>query len=137
MPSLEIQENLDACLALLSDADDRDWSRQRSYGEDAVTAVAYALRTRLSGESQDAAWAARLVYEALDNFLHNRPGLYVGGEAAVAKELSHPLIQGEFGRQRRDLDDLAKLEAQSEWRQSLSALQTRAKADAYYLLQLH
>jgi hypothetical protein len=132
----EIQENLDACLALLRGEDEGEWSRQRSQGEDGITAVAYALRTRLSGESQEAAWAARCVYEALDQFVINEEGIDISKSGAEERIIANPLIQGEFARQRQDLDDLMKLAVQPRWRDSLVTLRKRAAADAYHVLQL-
>lgn len=43
-----------------------DWRQKQACAEDAAAAVAYALRCRISGEAQDAAWAARRCYELAD-----------------------------------------------------------------------
>ena len=134
MSAQEIQENLDACLALLGPEDEGEWSDLRAYGEDAVTAVAYALYTRLSGKSQEAVLAARHVYEALDYFVNNDEGVDAT-QSTDEDILAHPLIQGELARQWQDFDDLVKLAAQPEWRDALIALRARAAADAYYVLQ--
>lgn len=74
--------------------------------EDAVSSVAYALRSAVSGKSQEAAWAARRAYEALDQYVIDQEDIDVnlpGQEAAI---LANPLIQLELQRQERDLDDL-------------------------------
>jgi hypothetical protein len=132
----ELQQNLDASIALLRDEEQGEWSRQRSYAEDAVSAVVYALGTRLNGESQEAAWAARHVYEALDQFVIHEEGIDISKPGAEERIISHPIIQGEFARQRQDLDDLVKLAGRPEWRDALVALRIRAAADAYNVLQL-
>lgn len=47
-----------------SDAD--GWVREAGYGQNAAAAVAYAIRTWLADSPQEAAWAARQVYEVGD-----------------------------------------------------------------------
>ncbi|WP_136518153.1 DUF416 family protein [Cellulomonas telluris] len=46
--------------------DEGDWVFEMGYGQNAVAAVAYAVRTWLSDDPQEAVWAARQVYEAAD-----------------------------------------------------------------------
>jgi uncharacterized protein YjaG (DUF416 family) len=55
----------DAELLVPSD-DDEDWTEASPIAQNAAAAVAYALRTQLSGDSQDGVWAARQLYEAAD-----------------------------------------------------------------------
>lgn len=129
-----VQENLDACLALLGPEDEGEWSDLRACGEDALAAVAYALYTRLNGKSEDAISAARRVYNALDYFVNNEEGLDFS-KSAEEDILAHPLIQRELARQWQDLDDLVKLAAQPNWHGALIALRARAVADAYHVLQ--
>jgi uncharacterized protein YjaG (DUF416 family) len=129
-----VQENRDACLALLGPEDEGEWSDLRAYGEGALAAVAYALYTRLSGKSEEAVLSARCVYEALDYFVNNEDGIDAS-QLAEEDILAHPLIQQELARQWRDLDDLVKLAAQPKWHDALIALRTRAAADAYSVLQ--
>jgi hypothetical protein len=136
MSSEEIQENMDTCLALLGPEDEGEWSRQRAYGEDAVAAVFYALDARLNGRSQEAALPARRAYEALDHFVINEEGIDISKSDAEERIIANPLIQGEFARQRQDLDDLMKLAVQPRWHDALIALRARAVADAYNVLQL-
>lgn len=68
--------------------------------------VAYALRARLSGDAQEVAWSARVAYEALDHFVINRENVDTNIPGEEQRVLSHPLVQAEFARQRRDLDEL-------------------------------
>ena len=46
--------------------DEEDWKLETGYGQSAFAAAAYAVRTWLSDEAQEAAWAARQVYELAD-----------------------------------------------------------------------
>jgi hypothetical protein len=57
--------------------------------QNAAAAVAYALRTWSSGESQNGAWAARQLYEAADYLLQlGKPGNdYVEGGEPVSLAL--------------------------------------------------
>ena len=51
---------------LVPDEDDESWVDEFAYGQNGAAAVAYALRTALTSDPQEAAWAARQVYEAAD-----------------------------------------------------------------------
>lgn len=78
------------------------------FAEDAVTSVAYALRALASGEPQEAAWAARHVYEAVDCFATSQ---ICGDSTSFEKDrkiLEHPAVQLELSRQQRDLSMLAQ-----------------------------
>jgi hypothetical protein len=47
-------------------SDDDDWILETGYGQSAAAAAAYAIRTWLTDDPQEAAWAARQVYEVAD-----------------------------------------------------------------------
>ena len=47
-------------------ADDGEWIVEMGYGQNAAAAVAYAVRTWLTDDPREAAWAARQAYEAAD-----------------------------------------------------------------------
>ena len=85
---------------------DSDRSELTAYAEDGMSSVAYCLRFMQSGDAQEAAWAARRVYEALDQCVLYRGDIQVyepGGEARIIED---PLIQVELSRQARDLAEL-------------------------------
>ena len=46
--------------------EDDDWVLESGYAQSAAAAVAYALRTRITDNPQEAAWAARQIYDAAD-----------------------------------------------------------------------
>jgi uncharacterized protein YjaG (DUF416 family) len=128
MAEEDLLSNLDVCMGLIQAEDEGEWSSLRAYAEDAVAAVAYALRVQQNGESQEAAWAARRVYEALDHFVTNEEEIDTSEPGAEERILSHPLIQQELVRQRKDLDDLNKLAHQREWRTEITKLRENVRS---------
>jgi len=97
-------EQIDAGLSLsmaLIPREDEPWVDEQAYADDAASAMAYTLRALKNGEPQEAAWAARRAYEATDHHVTHR--LRIEGELSV---LTHPIVQAELARQRRDLDEL-------------------------------
>ena len=80
----------EAVEALVPHEDDDDWSQWSAFAQNAAAAVAYALRTLLSGDSQNGVWAARQLYEAADFVVRaSTPGPnYAEGGEAVAVALA-------------------------------------------------
>ncbi|HXY57843.1 MAG TPA: DUF416 family protein [Methylocystis sp.] len=130
----EIQSDLDLCMTLIQADDEGQWSSLRAYAEDAVASVAYALRAQQNGESQEAAWAARRAYEAIDHFVINRDKIDTSEVGAEKRIIDHPLVQQELAQQQKDLDDLNALAHQSEWREELTKLRARAAVHSYDFL---
>jgi uncharacterized protein YjaG (DUF416 family) len=128
-----VQAHCDLTLALVPDDDD-PWFGLAFYASDAAAAVAYAFSVRLTGDSQDAAWAARRAYEALDYFVVTHAAIDRNVPGAEARILSDPRIQQELTRQRRDLDELGSLAKQPLRPGIPDALRQRAKAEAYHFL---
>jgi hypothetical protein len=91
--------------------------------------VAYALRCRQNGQSQEAAWAARRAYEALDHFVINREKIDVNKPGAEARVLGHAAVQTELARQRRDLDELLGGDAKAV-QQAAARLRDRAQKES-------
>lgn len=48
------------------DEDEGPWFLEVAYAQNAAACAAYAIRTWLTGDPQDAVWASRQVYEAAD-----------------------------------------------------------------------
>ncbi|MDB0529433.1 YjaG family protein [Ralstonia solanacearum] len=124
---LEQQEKI--CLAAIP-AEEDAWAHGELYSEEAGTAVTLTIRAALSHDVQEAVWAARCVYEALDDFVGKleRVNLAANKEEAI---LAHPLIQGEFVRQQHEL---AQLEAANTADQArvISELRERSKTRALH-----
>jgi uncharacterized protein YjaG (DUF416 family)/GNAT superfamily N-acetyltransferase len=122
LPGADLEAQLHICMTLIPDEDDDKWGQGHQYVDDAASAVAYALCTIQSGgQAQEAAWAARRAYEAVDLFVTERLG--IEDEEAVMR---HPLTQAELTRQRQDLDELT---AGGDSPDVLRTLRARAAAD--------
>lgn len=135
MTARELTIQLDTCMTLIPKEDDTPWYPEQAYAEDAGAAVAYALRTLSTGKSEEAAWAGRRSYEAIDHYLANKAGIdprASGGEEALMR---HPLMQAELSRQRRDLEDLQRA-AQSRDTGVPARLKTRAINDSTGFFQV-
>jgi uncharacterized protein YjaG (DUF416 family) len=99
-------EKIELCLQLMPQEDPSSWVSEHALAEDAIAAVTYAFRCWQTGQSQEAAWAARRVYEALDHFVIDQEQVNTNMIGAEDRVLSHPLIQAELSRQQRDLKEL-------------------------------
>jgi hypothetical protein len=89
--------------------EDDQWVFEAGYGQNAIAAVAYAARTWLTGEAQEAVWAARQVYEAADYGAQQ----YFLGVAAylvdVEEGLRHsPVVRGAVSALVADLEAAAQ-----------------------------
>jgi hypothetical protein len=109
-----------------------DWIEGQAAADRAATALCYALRCRKTGEPQEAAWAARHLYEVLDDFVINREHIDTNQPGRENRVLAHPLIQAELARQRRDLEELFQAD-EANIPGTVVRLQERAKAEAHNL----
>jgi uncharacterized protein YjaG (DUF416 family) len=106
MSKSELEQNLERCMCATYHHEDKQGVAKYEVAEDTVAAVAYALRCRLNGQEQEAAWAARRVYEALDEYVITSDGIDINRPRGELRVLSHPVVQAELIRQRRDMDEL-------------------------------
>lgn len=143
MSTYELQKELSRATALITDEDEDDWVPGWAQADDAAAAVAYAVRCRQGGQAQDAAWAARRAYEALDHLLRHREDIGLGDPSAAAQmpanlgalaevewALAHPIVQAELARQRRDLDELLACPSVRDAPPLIVALHRRAREEA-------
>lgn len=100
---LELQQS--AAEGLVPQEED-SWVDEHAYAENAAAAVAYAIRSWLTGSAQEAAWAARQLYDALDYRVTNRDALDLNTPGVQEVIDADPLIQRELTRQQRDLEVL-------------------------------
>lgn len=107
-PALE--QHIQACDALFLKEDAGSPWLLHSAANDALAAVYYGIRCWRTGEAQEAAWAARRVYEALDRAVIERSGIDVNAGGAERTILEDSLIQAELERQARDLTELRQTE---------------------------
>jgi hypothetical protein len=82
---------------------------EASLVEDALAAAAYGFRCAASGGAMNAVWASRRAYDAVDRYAGLRQNVTAFTEGVEAAILSHPLVQSELRRQRRDVVDLGRM----------------------------
>ena len=120
----ELAAAAEAALTLLPP----DEEREAELAEDAVAALAYALRAMSGDDAQNAVWAAERAYNAVDAFVQAESlasGNTVIDDGAL---LRHPLVQAELQRQHEDLVAATQL---AQGRRSVDTLEElRAKADS-------
>jgi hypothetical protein len=148
----EMQWNIDRSIELIPDEAEGEWAPDPARLEDviaaararakeavaameaqadsAAAALAYAITCRQGGGAQDAARAGGRTYEALDNWVINRDDIDPNKPGAEERVLSDPLIQAEFARQRRDLDELLGVRDEGEAAGVVARIRARAKADS-------
>ena len=129
MTSAEVEEAIAKCMTLVLPLENKPLIAGQTAAEDAGAALCYALRCRKTGDSQEAAWAGRRAYEALDEFVISREKIDTNQPGGEQQALSHPLIQAELGRQRRDLNELIGFGGQNVLG-VVAPLRERAKAEA-------
>jgi hypothetical protein len=114
-------------MGLIPRDEDGPWVEEQPYAENAAASVAFTLRALQTGKSQEAMWAARRAYEAVDHHVSNRLG--IDSDAIVR---AHPIVAAEAARQRRDLDEL--IEAHPD--PIAARLRDRAKTEASALFRV-
>src|SRR5437867_5776161 len=91
----EIQTRIDTCLEMIPKEEEGAWVEPESaLADDAAAAVAYALSCRQNGSAQEAAWAARRAYEALDYFVAHHEKIDWSAGDAKARALAMARILG-------------------------------------------
>lgn len=125
----ELRRAVDRAMELVPSEQDGWDEESQPYAEDAAAAITYVLRARLTGDPQEAAWAARRVYEAADHFALATSGLN-RGEPCEQTILAHPVIQAELTRQARDLGELADLAISGGGESRLSQMRVRSEYEA-------
>lgn len=129
MDTEELQQSIDLSMELIPQEDESPWIADQAWAEDAAAAVVFALSCRQNGASQEAAWAARRAYDALDNFVMTQEDIDPSTPGAEERIISNPLIQAEFMRQQRDLRELAAVDRQDE-ATLVQKIRQRAKAES-------
>jgi hypothetical protein len=133
----DIEAAVDRAMHLLPSEEDGWDEETQPYAEDAAAALAYALRARLTGDPQEAAWACRRVYEAADHFVIATTGLPVGGSEAERVLLAHPVVQAELSRQRRDLNELSGLANSATQDSQIDEMRRRSEQEAQLFFEPH
>jgi len=112
------------------------WENEsQPYAEDAAAAIAYALRTRLSFDPQEAVWAARRVYESAEHFAATSIQSSDGILKDEQRIMEQPFVLNEIARQRRDLDELTLLADSEGNLSSLSMMRKRSEREAEFFFR--
>jgi uncharacterized protein YjaG (DUF416 family) len=127
--STQLQKDVDLCLSLMP-IDQADTDPNRLCAENAIASIAYAIRTQLSGDSQEAVWAAARAYETVDGYVISRLNRTIVDRDIEPQILAHPLIQSELQKQRRDLVEMRDLAKNSkEYRAIIADIRRRAERE--------
>ena len=134
-PKAQLVTILERCMASIP-GDEQDTKKEpAAYAQDAAASVAYTIRARLEDDPQEAAWAARRAYEAVDYFIVSQIDSTTVTPEDKRFVLSHPLVQAELRRQQADLEELQSVSAEkSLWASVTSKLRDRARRDAEFFL---
>lgn len=108
MSQQDVNAQLTAVMDLMPSDDADKWGPEQAAAEDAVAALAYALRCRDTGSADEAVWASRRAYEAVDQYVMQQETVTTNSNQDEEHILAHPLVQQELSRQQRDLDELAQ-----------------------------
>ncbi len=93
----DLRQLQEAAESLVPDEDVGKWSEQSAYAQNAAAAVAYAVRSWITNDPQQAGWAARQVYEAADYAAQqdtddlNAPG---AEDALLARPVVQEAVEG-------------------------------------------
>lgn len=128
----EVGSLLNECERTLPNEEDA-WKAGCPYADDATAAILYCLRYILSGDQQEAIWAAKRAYEVADNFVMTHADYDIDSPDDEIKILHHPVVQNELSRQLRDLCELRGI-GLSAWQRRCNDLRSRAKSDAVIFL---
>jgi uncharacterized protein YjaG (DUF416 family) len=83
--------------------EDEEWTVFHALADDAVSSLAYSIRCLMSKDPQEAAWAVRRSYEAVDQAAIRILGVQPGNAVEENQIVSHQMVQRELGRQSDDL----------------------------------
>lgn len=126
----EFEQRIEELMALIPQEEGFQyrWTQEVTNAQNAGMSALYALRAMLAGEAQEAVWAARVAYEALDNFVINSENIDTNKPGEEQRVIAHPLVQAELARQHRDLDELAA--GKQDPAELIAGLRDRAIAEA-------
>jgi hypothetical protein len=100
---------------MIPSEDDDGWVHEMGYGQSAVAGIAYAVRTWLTDDPQEAVWAARQVYEAADYAAqHALPELDLNAAGAEQQFHESAFVQEALSALGEDLSAVESTE-DSKW----------------------
>jgi uncharacterized protein YjaG (DUF416 family) len=126
---------LTKCEKLLPSEEDA-WEHGCPYSEDAAASIVFCLRLLLYGDSQEAFWTARRLYEVVDHFVVNSLGCDLCGPEDELLVRESPIVQKELDRQFRDLtDSRAAARTSAAFNELCLVLRNRSKIEASVLFE--
>jgi uncharacterized protein YjaG (DUF416 family) len=128
----ELADLIETCMDLIPNSEEGPPAAELPVAEDFGAAVAYSLRCLESEDPQEAAWAARCAYEAMDNVILQRTHIDLNVSGAEERILANQLIQTELGYQEEDLRTLERAIAEAS-RSVVALLKSRAAERAHML----
>lgn len=121
--------------AMGPDVEDDGWTREFGYAQNAAAAAAYAVGTWLNNDTQEAAWAARQVYEIADYaVLESNPDMDLNVPGAEREILGTELVQRALAAIDHDLEVVES--APSTWQALRAAAEAGGVAWTGALLRL-
>lgn len=121
-----VEELEEICMDSIPTEDDA-WRFGEPYAEDTAATVVFAVRAWLNCNHIEAFFAARRVYDVLDNFVVGS----INSSRFDEKEISaHPLIQKELARQLYDLEMLELKTSPLIEQETIKAIRSRAEKDS-------
>jgi uncharacterized protein YjaG (DUF416 family) len=103
VPTAELARQQELAEDLVPEEDD-DWVTESGYAQNAAAAVAYALRTRLTDNPQEAAWAARQAYDTTDYAAQRQLEDVEFDDAGEDALVSQPVVQEALAGLNTDLE---------------------------------
>lgn len=122
-------ENMEKTCVDAIPSEDDSWSFGEPYAEDAGAAVVFTIRAWLFCDPQEAAYAAKRIYEAVDNFVVSS----INSSLFEEQILAHPLIQKELACQQYDLKQLEIKPSSSIEQATIIELRTRIETQRDYV----
>ena len=93
---------LEAVMNAIPEEND-DWTITDALLDDGLSSLAYAIRSMIAGDAQEAVWAARRSYEATDQVVIRMLDVQPGSPAIERTIVEHEVVQRELSRQNQDL----------------------------------
>lgn len=112
--------------SMIPDDDAPGWVPERAYGQNGAAAVAYAVDAWLTDDPQEAAWAARQVFDAAE-YAAREPsqGLEISEPGVEEPSLASPVVQIALATIESDLSEIER-----SGTSDLEALRQRAQGEA-------
>jgi hypothetical protein len=126
----QLRSDHDACMSLIPHPD-AQFVEGEEYLQEALASLIYALSVQLTGDSQDAAWAAESTYNALDGHVVEQYNIDWNRTRDQSLIDSFPPIQAELRRQQVDLAELrSAAKNRSSETAVIARIRRRAEADS-------